>query len=528
MKRNQKQNLRERKVPINVYIQAEKLHLPDFIQNYKNLSPTASVQRLGYSVGNMENLSAVEIRCSLQSMVGLDLVLSNSSGQGSDAISLSKQSFAEIMTTLNLPNDFLIAMLAGTPTFQKIGKQTSANDSISFVMRMPLAGQNNWTLALNWDATKRLTSGLLHGAAQNEIEDLCYALSEFHFSIMHPLLVPVLLSELLTVSDSNEIKRHAANLYKVEMQTSSLGVGKADLTTVLTDSPTPEDNFEDLTRSLNVITSRLAFHEMRINANVTLVATLLVNLINIQLVHYHKSSRVRPFTKDSEEMYKHIDLLQQRLKNLQVEHAALLNEITCNLKIASGQLQIIFSLITQRDGRESLRVAAIGTSIAAMTKDDSFAMRTIAIMTVIFLPSTLVATMFSTGMFSWQAKGDDAVVSSRFWIFWVVSIPLTLAVLATWLAWIHAHQKKERKAAPEFYLPLLRKLEGSRLSRFAKKLVPGVASRVKAKLKDVEDVESQGDAQNGGEEQKPARLAKASASRTLEEKANAFVQGPLR
>ena len=38
---------------------------------------------------------------------------------------------------------------------------------------------------------------------------------------------------------------------------------------------TPEKSFEDMTRSLNFINSRLAFHEMRVNANHKIMSNLI-------------------------------------------------------------------------------------------------------------------------------------------------------------------------------------------------------------------------------------------------------------
>lgn len=63
---------------------------------------------------------------------------------------------------------------------------------------------------------------------------------------------------------------------------------------------------------------------------------------------------------------------------------------------------------------------------------DSVAMKTLALVTAIFLPATFIATLFSMSMFDWQADSSSAVLSPEFWIFWVVSVPLSVAVLAAW------------------------------------------------------------------------------------------------
>ena len=47
--------------------------------------------------------------------------------------------------------------------------------------------------------------------------------------------------------------------------------------------------------------------------------------------------------------------------------------------------------MAQRDNKDNLKMAKISADIAAVTKDDSFAMRTIAVMSITFLPGTFVA-----------------------------------------------------------------------------------------------------------------------------------------
>jgi len=58
-----------------------------------------------------------------------------------------------------------------------------------------------------------------------------------------------------------------------------------------------------------------------------------------------------------------------------------------------------------------------------------------------FFPFLFYQTLFSMSMFDWQAStgsasGDSVVVVPDFWIYWVVSVPLTLAILAGWRLWL--------------------------------------------------------------------------------------------
>ena len=56
-------------------------------------------------------------------------------------------------------------------------------------------------------------------------------------------------------------------------------------------------------------------------------------------------------------------------------------------------------------------------------------MKTVAIMTMVFLPGTFLAALFAVPSLQWTA---DRVVTSRFWVYWAITIPMTLAVFAIW------------------------------------------------------------------------------------------------
>ncbi|OJD30626.1 mg2+ transporter zinc transport protein [Diplodia corticola] len=94
------------------------------------------------------------------------------------------------------------------------------------------------------------------------------------------------------------------------------------------------------------------------------------------------------------------------------------------------------------------------TSLAfnIVTQEDSRSMHTIALITLVFLPSTLIATVFSSSFFDFTMADDDnnetgVHLSSLFWIFWVISIPITLVVVCLWwsLKWCSNRKKKKKR-----------------------------------------------------------------------------------
>jgi len=63
-------------------------------------------------------------------------------------------------------------------------------------------------------------------------------------------------------------------------------------------------------------------------------------------------------------------------------------------------------------------------------------MRTIAVVTLAFLPATFVSTVFSMSFFSLSVDDQTSQktweVSDKFWIYWVITLPLTILTLVGW------------------------------------------------------------------------------------------------
>lgn len=357
--------------------------------------------------------------------------------QSSNHIPFQKVTFIQIMQAFGLPAVFFQMIFTGTAT--AIRYQIDEEEKrIAFLYRAPLSSSENWTLAISWDPAHHACTGVIHGLLRKEVSDLHSAINDARKQSCHPLLVPLLLCQLLVDGDANGIRRHATDLYKVEFKTNFHGFS-APKSEAGEATETPGKSFEDMTRSLNYISSRLAFHEMRVNANLKIMSSLIQDckdLVSEANDDDFKKTKLVPISK----------WLLENLEKLRNECQGLLLEVACNQKIAQSQLEIVYNLVAQRDNKDNLKMAKISADIAAVTKDDSFAMRTIAVMSITFLPGTFVASFFSMSMFNWQAAGTDPVLSSRFWIYWAVTLPLTLLVFSVWFFWLHQHKKHEPRS----------------------------------------------------------------------------------
>ena len=56
-------------------------------------------------------------------------------------------------------------------------------------------------------------------------------------------------------------------------------------------------------------------------------------------------------------------------------------------------------------------------------------MKTIAVMTMMFLPGTFFAALFAVPSLKWDA---GVVISDRFWIYWAFAVPSTALIILLW------------------------------------------------------------------------------------------------
>jgi H+/Cl- antiporter ClcA len=87
-------------------------------------------------------------------------------------------------------------------------------------------------------------------------------------------------------------------------------------------------------------------------------------------------------------------------------------------------------------------------------REDSYIIKTLAVVALIFLPISTVSSIFGTQFFSTVTAADPSpngptksstYVSLQFWIFWIVAIPLTLGLLLGWSLWIRRSQPKAQR-----------------------------------------------------------------------------------
>ncbi|KAF2687628.1 hypothetical protein K458DRAFT_484890 [Lentithecium fluviatile CBS 122367] len=79
--------------------------------------------------------------------------------------------------------------------------------------------------------------------------------------------------------------------------------------------------------------------------------------------------------------------------------------------------------------------------IALATNQDSKVMRSIALVTMVFLPGTFFATVFSMTFFDWFTDDGKARVSHYLWVYFLITVVFTCVTVGSWYFFV-VHRRK--------------------------------------------------------------------------------------
>ncbi|KAK0668340.1 hypothetical protein QBC41DRAFT_322163 [Cercophora samala] len=102
---------------------------------------------------------------------------------------------------------------------------------------------------------------------------------------------------------------------------------------------------------------------------------------------------------------------------------------------AQFQISLLKNLKLRADSNRERLKNEINTAFNNLTMQDNSVLKSIALLTMVFLPATFFSSLFSTTFFSY---GDDGEwqVSGKMWIYWVTTLPATILIVILWRVWL--------------------------------------------------------------------------------------------
>jgi hypothetical protein len=344
----------------------------------------------------------------------------------------SPDTFEQIRSAWTLPTEFLRMLLSTLPIRTSFSFNSLAGDPEQIVLMLRGGRSRDWNycLALTHDIATGITCAMIQGLEAHEIELLVQCLKSSREHVEKPMLLPLYLTELKTHFFAVLLEKRAVSLEAIEKETGmSHGFSNDPKRNQRLDADRQQDlakvDFEPITQKLTGLTGTLAFCDLTFQAN--------RQDLDLIIATARKTPNARTSHKQStnhDETRPDPDQRANYLKNLisgAQAHRSVLLERT------KAQVQTVYSMIGQRDNKLNIETATAA-------RRDSNAMRIIAAVTLVFLPGTFTATLFSTTFFNFQNQTSN-VVSWWLWLYFVVTVVLTLAVL---VGWYYLEKKQNR------------------------------------------------------------------------------------
>jgi Mg2+ and Co2+ transporter CorA len=136
-----------------------------------------------------------------------------------------------------------------------------------------------------------------------------------------------------------------------------------------------------------------------------------VQTMQRMLARHDELMKLLPGQDGLQEINSHLQFFQSVISSLRCRS-------TSNEKRMGNEIQLVFNTVAQHDASTSVK-------IGLATQSDSVTMKSIAFVTLTFLPPTFVSAIFSMSFFDYSAESGWAI-SHKFWLYWIFAVPTTL------------------------------------------------------------------------------------------------------
>ncbi|KAI9800880.1 MAG: hypothetical protein M1825_003663 [Sarcosagium campestre] len=344
-----------------------------------------------------------------------------------EEIPFERRIFEKIIKDFNLPKPFLTNYTQfsdGTGIFASF---LHPKDCVSYICQGPDSMYNpprRMSVAVTQDMTHSKLTGLI-GVNSEDTQKFISYVENASAMLSQPLLIPTIMCELSLDQQKIDLTMTGWSLLRVEK-----AAAIDDMPINVGEDIAMEGDFGTWTKRLNGICTELSYLEDRISA---LIAATEALDAETEFV-------AKAFPKDctgrlQDEKYHAAAVREYAGYVLRLQRRSC-DRVRRQDKRARNAVPAVLNLMTQRDTRMNIEVARDSKAIAAASRRDSSAMKSIAVVTIVFLPGTFVSTLFSMPMFDWQNKSGKLVVSRRFYIYWAITVPLTIVTILIWVMWM--------------------------------------------------------------------------------------------
>ncbi|KAI0880775.1 uncharacterized protein GGS22DRAFT_80056 [Annulohypoxylon maeteangense] len=310
-------------------------------------------------------------------------------------------------------------------------RDKGGESKIYFVARMSASLPKDLALSVTYIPSKDTTFAVIYGCNEEQMQDIEQRINKAGDKTKFPLLMVGLLAEL----ERERLLDEAEDLI--------------DDFTLRSDYFDSESNkiAADISNEKTQEYVSLCFKSRSLMDHIKAVKHQLAKLIAEIDNFAIEGKRTRRFHKhgalmknkvldiiDECEFHRHATLMKKRVLDIIDEYDVKINECKMIVEDTTLATQTAYNQIARMD-------SAINTMIARQAKLEGTQMRSIALLTMIYLPFSSVAAIFSMDMFDWKPQTGGSVVSKYIWVFAAFATGLTAI---TFFAWYHITSRHDQ------------------------------------------------------------------------------------
>ncbi|KAK3389266.1 hypothetical protein B0H63DRAFT_463294 [Podospora didyma] len=291
-----------------------------------------------------------------------------------------------------------------------------------------------WEMALSYSFKTRITSGFVKGTASAKLEKIIKQLIACASPDSHPLLLPLLiLNNKFSTSNDQEQRESRDKLRQLEKALSR----RYQMAAAPGYVASGDVELDSINRDLTDYHCQALWKRPQAWLNV-------VNRMQEAMKCFWDNLPVDA-GPNPEELRKLHNTILCRLNFLAIKLDGLEHYSHVTIERLKLQREVMHSILDQRESRLSLELAIQQQRMADSSRRDSISVKTLTLMGSVFLPGAFMSSLFSTTFFDFGIDMNGPV-STRLWIYFIVTVPLTAVIVCSWF---HFDKKLTQKVVDD-------------------------------------------------------------------------------
>ncbi|KAI3328148.1 hypothetical protein F4824DRAFT_484588 [Ustulina deusta] len=313
-----------------------------------------------------------------------------------------------------------------------------------------------WEAILSYSFRTNVTTGFVKGTSTSGITDAVKQLKSMPGYVKHPLLLPLIL-----------ISRYLGTKTDMRQGEARYWLRRLENTISIQNKSAGQVPMEELEQiGLDIVECYAQLLWLRPQAYIGVLDQLEVAMARFRS-GMSTDSWCSELNAQHNNMLGKLDFLRQKLKGVEVYASTTMERL-------NRQRDAIVNIMSHREAISNLQMVEMLTEqrrLAQASMKDNNATKRLSLLGATFLPGTFLASLFSMVFFDVESEAGELgnlVVSRQLWVYFVITIPLTVIIVATLWFW-DRRQEMRKKVWKEGLGMEVEELENNIISRLRRR-----------------------------------------------------------